>query len=178
MHWESYTQLWRFESFRQFFFYSQNNLKRLLLSVVLFSMAMTQYNALNSASQRRGTPSISINLKAGLFGINKDACALLEINEGDQLSFFNDEENTDTWCVAKVEENGFVARSTKDGKVGLFFNNTFLARTIAESIGFDGTSGRMPLVAEYEELEIEEGEEPLKAFTLLTAGLMRRKSKD
>jgi len=109
-------------------------------------MKLKEFNAENTKTSRGGgskTPSIGINLKTGLFSINKTACELMDIKADDQVIILQDEEDKANWYLEKVKTKGFQVRSKAEITTGALFNNTILARAIADSVEFKGKSGKV-----------------------------------
>jgi len=108
-------------------------------------MKLKEFNAENTTTTRGGgvkTPAIGINLKTGLFNINKTACELMEIKLSDSIVILQDEEEKENWYIEKVKAKGFQLKEKANVTSGLLFNNTTMARAIAESIKFTGVSGK------------------------------------
>lgn len=108
-------------------------------------MKLKEFNAENTITVRGGgnkIPAIGINLKTGLFAINKTACELLELKANDQVIILQDEEDKANWYLEKVKTKGFILRTKEGVTTGVLFNNTTMARAIAESIDFKGKSGK------------------------------------
>lgn len=107
-------------------------------------MKLKLFNSENTISIRGGgkVPSLSINQKAGLFSLNKEACTLIGLSDGDQIIIHQDEDEEADWYLEKVEEKGFVLRSKENVSSGLLFNNTALVRAIAASVEFTDNGGK------------------------------------
>lgn len=109
-------------------------------------MKLKQFNPENCQSERikSSKPCIGITLKGGLFRINKGACELLELKEGDNVVFLQDEEDTECWYIEKVKKGqGFELRSKASVTPGLLFNNTKLVKEIFESLGINRKAAKM-----------------------------------
>ncbi|MEJ7610646.1 MAG: hypothetical protein WKF88_05640 [Ferruginibacter sp.] len=134
-------------------------------------MKLREYNSENTVSIRGGgvkTPSLSINQKAGLFSLNKEACALIGLTNEDKVIILQDEEETENWYLEKVKGNGFILREKENVSSGLLFNNTALVRSIAASVNFTDNGGRMLIAGSPTDLGKR------KLWGLLTTGLRNK----
>lgn len=91
---------------------------------------------------RNSTPSLSINTKAGTIRMNMAAAKQMDLKDGSQVLFYQDETDPENWYLGEVEKDGFVLRERKAPNKGLMFNAAGLAREIAESVAFIETSGK------------------------------------
>jgi hypothetical protein len=98
-------------------------------------------------------PCISINVKVGLFRLNPEAQKLVNLQDGDQIVFLQDEEDPANWYLEKVKEKGFVLRMKETAGKGLVFNNIAVGRQIAESVAFTGKSGKCLIAGEATEFK-------------------------
>lgn len=130
-------------------------------------MKLKEFNAENTVS-RTGSPTLSFNTKSGVFNLNKLACELLNLASGDSVVFHQDETEAEDWYIEKAERNiGFALRG-KDVKNGLSFNNTTLARTLADSAQYSAESGKILMAANYTHYEDR------KLYGLFTSSLKPR----
>lgn len=108
-------------------------------------MALKHFNSatLPSISSRGTAPIISLNMKAGLFGINKAACELLGLKNGDYIGFAQDDEDEVKWYVYKSDKTGFQVREKNNVTSGVLFNNSRMGKLIAASVAFEGKGGKM-----------------------------------
>jgi hypothetical protein len=127
-------------------------------------MKLREFNAENTISVRTGKPVVHINGKTGLLNFHKSACDLIGLSANKQIVFHQNEEYTESWYVEVVKETGFAVRD-KDRSKALMFNNTVLARSIFESVGFAGVSGRILVSSEFETISKR------KLYPLITASL-------
>ncbi len=84
--------------------------------------------------KKSGVAAVGMNLKTGLFNMNKVAADLIGLKSGDSVLISQDEENPEDWYIEKVE-NGFVVRNKVNVGTGVLFNNATIVRAIAESVG-------------------------------------------
>lgn len=110
-------------------------------------MKLITFNNENLPNNRAGVPSIGVNQKTGLFNINSLAAEAMQLKEGQQVTFHQDEESPENWYLEVVSKNGFVLRKKENITAGLLFNNASLARTIGEAMGISG-SFKMKIAAE------------------------------
>lgn len=103
----------------------------------------TPENCISEKGQHAGKPCIGISLKSGLLRINKQACELLQLKDGDQVLFHQDEEEPENWYIEKVKKDGFALRSKSNVTPGLLFNNTKLVTEIFSSVAFEGKGGKV-----------------------------------
>lgn len=129
-------------------------------------MKLKEFNSENCSgfSKRSSAPSIAIDTKVGCNRINREACERLGLKEGDQVKFHQDEEEEADWYIEKVSEGGFSLRKVGSGSA-LAFNNTALAKKIAESVAYEGRSGRCLIAGKPTEFQKR------KLFGVLTSGL-------
>lgn len=113
-------------------------------------MKLKEFNAETCVNERKyfSVPSVAINMKTGLFRFNHEAVKLLELADGDQVMFLQDEGEPENWYVERVKDKGFVVRHKETVGKGVLFNNSQLARLIAESVLFTGLSGRCLIAGE------------------------------
>lgn len=136
-------------------------------------MKLREFNPENSISIRGGNdqrPTISVNTKSGLFTFSQAAVSLLGVKNNSQVKFLQDEEDPESWFIHEVKTDGFELRAKTNITKGLIFNNTFLARAIAQSVGMKAQSGKIIVSAK----PITEGKKGL--WALITAGLKERYS--
>lgn len=125
-------------------------------------MKLKTFNTENTYSQRESKPFILVSQKTGLFGFNRGAYEAIGLKAGDQVQFHQNEENREEWFIEKVKQGGFTVRNYKEKS--LLFNNTTLARTIFNSVGAEGGSGRL-IIGE----QVKFGKQSF--HTLITASL-------
>jgi hypothetical protein len=117
------------------------------------SMKLKEFNAENTISTRTSAPVIGMNLKNGLFNINREVCDLIGLGDGDSVVFHQDQEDEQNWYLEKVKEKGFSVRKKENVTKGVIFNNTTLARAIAKSVAFEGASGRLLVAGKFTEFQ-------------------------
>lgn len=115
-------------------------------------MALTEFSPINCLTARATYPGITVAVKSGVMMLNEHACELLQATSGGGVKLFQDEDNPQDWYVVFGPEDGFALRSKADAK-GLFFNNTYLARLIADSLGIESGSFKMGVGSEITEIE-------------------------
>lgn len=93
-------------------------------------MKLKEFNTENVKHERAGTPSISVNCKAGLFSFSKAAAKLIGIKDKGQVVFLQDEDEKENWYLEVVKENGFEVRLKNSVTAGLFFNSCSLAHKV------------------------------------------------
>lgn len=104
-------------------------------------MKLKEFNIENCGSNVRSTlPAVSFDFKVGAARVNREACLLVGLKEGDQVKFHQDLEEPENWYLEKVKSGGFELR--KHAGPSLMFNSSRLAKRVAESVAFDGRSGR------------------------------------
>jgi hypothetical protein len=106
-------------------------------------MKLKEFNAENCVSIKTGTSCISINIKTGLAAINKYAAQQMELKPEDMIVIHQDEEAPENWYLEKVKAKGFPLRKKDNVSAGLFFNNSALVKSIAESVNYKEKSGRL-----------------------------------
>ncbi len=102
-------------------------------------MRLKEFNSENTMVARSGSPCIGVNQKTGVFNMNKLATELMGLKNGDGITIHQDEDQPENWYIEKAKTNGFITREKKDASGGLMFNNTTLARAIAEGGGCSGS---------------------------------------
>lgn len=78
--------------------------------------------------------AMSIHIKSGLFSLNGAVCKLMELDNGDQVEIYQDEQDPENWYIAKVKEGGFRLRGKTARSGSLFFSNRKLCDLILESV--------------------------------------------
>jgi hypothetical protein len=118
-------------------------------------MKLKEFNTETCVTTRAhtGVPCIGVNVKAGLFRLNPEAQQLVNLKDGDQVVFLQDEEDPANWYLEKVKEKGFVLRMKETSGKGLVFNNRAVAKEIAESVSFTGHSGKCLIAGEATEFK-------------------------
>ena len=118
-------------------------------------MKLKEFNSENCSgtTKRSIAPCISIDCKVGTFRINREACELIGLKDGDQVKFLQDQEDTADWYLEKAKSGGFALRAVPKTVGSLMFNNTPLSKKIAESVGFTGRSGRVLVAGRSTEFE-------------------------
>jgi len=139
-------------------------------------MALKTYTPAVCIAARSSAPSISINVKSGLFNINPAALELMGIDisvGGGKLKFHNDDESPADWYISVApahDTDSFELRvNGKLGK-GLYFNNVTLAKAITGSVDFEEASCRVAIAKEPTDLEGVG-----KVWVMITAGLKNKK---
>jgi hypothetical protein len=129
-------------------------------------MKLKEFNPENciGANPRSKAPSITIDTKIGCNRINGSACELMGLSEGDQIKLHQDEDEEADWYMEKVKDGGFTLRKGPAGS-SLLFNNTKLSKKIAESVAFEGRSGKCLIAGKPTEFQKR------KLFGVLTSGL-------
>lgn len=94
-------------------------------------MKLKEFNTENVTHTRKGTPTLSVNCKGGLFTFSKDSVELIGMKANDQIIFCQDEDDKGNWYLEIVKEKGFSVREKGNVTTGLFFNNCHLARTLS-----------------------------------------------
>jgi hypothetical protein len=100
-------------------------------------------DTVGSSMRKTKSPTIAINMKVGLFRINEPACELIGLKGGDYVVFHQEEGEEGNWYIEKVKGSGFEVREKETVGKGVLFNNTGLAKQIAASVAFEGTSGKV-----------------------------------
>jgi hypothetical protein len=102
-------------------------------------MKLKTYNTANSASVRKGKPTININLGNGLFSFSNNAREALKLKSGTRIEVHQDEESPKDWyfSITKDKDSGFELRDNSKSKPYLTFNNSHLARLLLSSIELD-----------------------------------------
>lgn len=129
-------------------------------------MKLKTFNPDNTPTNRNTKPFISINTKSGTININGSAATLLSIDENSRILFHQSEDNEQDWylqVVANKKTPAFQLRKATN-QVSLIMNNATLVRTIVNSVGYNGTTGRM-YIGETVTVGI------ITLYTLITAGL-------
>lgn len=67
-------------------------------------MKLKEYNPQNSSCIRTSQVSIAANITAGRFTFNKSAVEFLRLTAGDQVKFFQDEEDPICWYITIAED--------------------------------------------------------------------------
>lgn len=118
-------------------------------------MKLKEFNTETCVTPRiyNGVPCININVKVGLFRLNPEAQKLVNLQDGDQIVFLQDEEDPANWYLEKVKEKGFVLRMKETSGKGLVFNNIAVGRQIADSVAFTGNSGKCLIAGEATEFK-------------------------
>jgi hypothetical protein len=127
-------------------------------------MKLKEFNAEDFPNTRTTAPAFSIDTKVGCNRLNREACELIGLKAGDKIKFLQDEEEEGDWYIEKVKEGGFVLRTTKNA-TSLCFNSTPMAKKIADSVVFEGRSGRCLIAGQPTELNKR------KLFGILTNSL-------
>lgn len=132
-------------------------------------MKLKEFNAENCAGlgKRTTSPAISLDTKVGCNRINAAACSLLGLQEGDQVKFHQDQEEEADWYIEKVADGGFTVRKNNNTNA-LIFNSTVLAKKNAESVAFEGRSGKCLIAGKPTEFQKR------KLFGVLTTGLRNK----
>jgi len=102
-------------------------------------MAFKKFDSQTLPAARNGAAIISFN-KEGLISFTQRAVEILNLNENNSVSFFQDEDEPNLWYVAKeTEENntGYVVRKMNDNPKILGFNNRSLFYEISVSLKLD-----------------------------------------
>lgn len=110
-------------------------------------MKLKVFNTTNVQQLREvsKTPFLQVNLKTGLFNINKAACELIGLSHNDQVQFMQDEDDAEKWYIEKVKSDGFIIREKENVGTGKLFNSTTIARLIFSSVNCEYKSGRILL---------------------------------
>lgn len=132
-------------------------------------MKLKTFNPLTTPvarGQHTKAPSIHVNIKTGLFTLNKTAAELIGVIDGNMVQIHQNEDDPQEWFIEKVKKDGFIVRAnSKEGIVfSYLFNNATIARMIFQAMKTDKTSGR---VIVGEEVKVDGH----KLFTLVTASL-------
>lgn len=96
-------------------------------------MKLKAFNSETCIVKRAGKPAMGINFKIGLFRFNRECCEQLSLSAGDKVSLHQDEDEPGDWYLLIKDDKGFELRAKENVTNGLLFNNTSLARQIAES---------------------------------------------
>lgn len=108
-------------------------------------MNLKEYNPANSkpvATPRAHPASIRIDTKTGRFIFNKTAAELIGLKDKCQVVIHQDEQEPEDWYLEVVKTNGFII-SNRERQGEYVFNNTVIARKVAESVGYTARNGRM-----------------------------------
>lgn len=108
-------------------------------------MKLKTFNAETCIVKRNGKPTVGINFKMGLFRFNKECCELIGLKEGAKVSLHQDEEEPTDWYLLVNDEKGFETRRKENVTPGLLFNNSSLAKQIAESTEYEGKSAALAI---------------------------------
>jgi hypothetical protein len=109
------------------------------------NMKLKEYNPANSkpvATPRAHPASLRLDTKTGRFLFNKTASELMGLKDKCKIVILQDENEPEDWYLEVVKDRGFVI-SSRDRQSESVFNNTVIARKIAESVGYNGRNGRM-----------------------------------
>ena len=131
-------------------------------------MVLKSYNPTNLISGRSIgiRPRISINVKSGVFALNKPAADLIGLAHGSQVILHQNEDDRTEWYLEPVKADGFSLRDKTTGNC-IYFQSTALVKLIFDSQQYNGTSGRI-LVGEKVTIDKR------KCFTLITASLTNK----
>jgi hypothetical protein len=129
-------------------------------------MKLKEFNTENCTGLRTRTsaPAITVDTKTGCNRINGAASELIGLSDGDQVKFHQDEDEEGDWYMEKVKDGGFELRKGPAGST-LLFNNVKLSKKIAESVAFEGRSGKCLIAGKPTEFQKR------KLFGVLTSGL-------
>lgn len=108
-------------------------------------MNLKEYNPINSkpvATPRAHPASLRIDTKTGRFIFNKTASELIGLKDKCQIVILQDEQEPEDWYLEIVKVSGFVIRN-RERQSEYVFNNTVIARMIADSVGYTARNGRM-----------------------------------
>lgn len=108
-------------------------------------MKLKEYNPENSkpvAIPRAHPATLRIDTKTGRFIFNKTASELIGLKDKYQVVIYQDEQEPEDWYIEVVKGGGFVL-SGRERQGECVFNNTVIARKIAESVGYTARNGRM-----------------------------------
>lgn len=113
--------------------------------------------------------SLFLNTKTGLFRISKEAAELAGLKVGDHVLFHQDEDEPTDWYFEKAsaKQKAFALRGVKSG-LSLLFNNSVLARQIAESVAFKDTAGKCLIAGEPTEFKKRQ------LFGIITGSLINK----
>jgi hypothetical protein len=131
-------------------------------------MKLKEFNVENTVSERYTpvqVPALGINVKSGLFRLNKAAAELIGAKVDELVVLHQDEEEPTDWYIEKVKEKGFKLRFKDNVGSGLFFNSAPLAKAIADSVEFNGKGGKVLVAGKPTDFQKR------KLFGLLTGGL-------
>lgn len=102
----------------------------------------------NNESEPQGKvqnkPSIHFSFNRGIVSISVGAVEQLGLKEFEYVSIAQDEKNEDQWYIYKSDSTGYRVKKHAGAKKGesLFFQHRSLAKKIADSVAFEGSSGR------------------------------------
>jgi hypothetical protein len=99
--------------------------------------------------------AMSINVKTGLFNINRHACDRIGLTDKSQVLILQDEDDPQNFYIEKVESGGQVVREKKPVTNGVLFNNRSLACQVAQGLKkeLDGNRMRILIAGEATELD-------------------------
>lgn len=94
---------------------------------------------------------------------------MLNLKHGDNISFAYDEEE-EQWYVFKSKKDGWKLRQKDEESRYLSFNNVAICKKIADSVAYEGKSGRLPFGTE----KVIIDKITQDAWPLITAGLKNK----
>lgn len=127
-------------------------------------MKLRTFNATNIQKGTKNLkPFIYINAVSGVISMNRGACDMLGVREGDGVQMPQDEDDPENWFIEKSKKDGFILRGNGN-KTAMMFNCSGLVRQICKSMGYTGRGARIHIGE-----EVTFGK--LTMFTLITAPL-------
>ena len=127
-------------------------------------MKLRTFNATNIQKGIKNVkPFIHMNIVTGVISMNRGACELLGVREGDGVQMHQDEDDPETWFIEKAKKDGFILRGNGN-KTAMMFNCTGLVRQICKAMEYSGPGARIHIGE-----EVTFGKQTM--FTLITAPL-------
>ncbi len=108
-------------------------------------MKLKTFNATNVLPKKfQGqTPVIAFERRSGLFRINKNACVLMALQEGNKIEFTEDVDKPGSWYINLNNQNGFELRAKNNVTSGLYFNSSTLAQLLMNSVKYKGQTAKV-----------------------------------
>lgn len=114
-------------------------------------MNLTEYKRTDFNQKIYDKATIYISGKDGKFYLNKQAVRMIDLNQGDRVMCYQDNDEKDNWYIAKTDsEEGFKILGTSNSGGGLHFHSVGMARKIRDSIGRTGKNTSM-IISPYPE---------------------------
>ncbi len=121
-------------------------------------MKLKIYNKANSATLRKGKPTVRVNSKSGAISFNTFATMELGLVTDTGLEIVQDENRPQDWYIMKSDsDSAFKARPKALTRDGFIIQSVVLSKAILKSVNADSTSasfliGTVPVVHDGVEL--------------------------